>query len=216
MIDTVIYTAIFGGFDKLSSSVVNKNVKYICFTDKEIKCPPWEIVVVKPEYGLRRENRKYKILSHKFFEDYDYSIYIDGDYTVMCNLLPYIKKWLGENDIAVQKHPVRSCLYEEALTCIGQRKDKKEIIIKQIQKYKREGYPPRNGLTDNAFIIRRHTPQIKKFNEMWWNEVRNHSFRDQISFCYVIWKLKMKYSIIPILNPRGGKNIRYLKKGDHK
>ena len=198
----VIYTAIFGNFDKLKTpKIISNNVKYVCFSDKKIKCKPWEVRIIKPKYDANRENRMYKVLSHEFFPDHEYSIYLDGRYTIMRDLSLHVKEWLGNNDIAVLKHPRRNCLYEEAEACIKGKKDDIEIIKKQINKYKKEGYPENNGLTANGFIIRRHTKKIKEFNESWWNEVKNYSFRDQISFCYVINKLKMNYSIIPIPHP---------------
>lgn len=207
----VIYTAIFGNFDKLKTpKIISNNVKYICFSDKKIKCKPWEIRIIKPKYDANRENRRYKILSYKFFPDHEYSIYLDGRYTIMRDLSLHVKEWLGNNDIAVLKHPKRNCLYEEAEACIKGKKDDIEIIKKQINKYKKEGYPENNGLTANGFIIRRHTKKIKEFNESWWNEVKNYSFRDQISFCYVIYKLNLKYTIIPIPSPLLG-NKEYLK-----
>lgn len=65
----VVYTSIFGDFDKLQKpKVINKKIKYICFSNKMLNCPPWDVITVKPTYrDPRRENRKYKILSHKFF-----------------------------------------------------------------------------------------------------------------------------------------------------
>lgn len=210
-----IYTAIFGKFDILKSpKIINKDIKYICFTDRKMKCKPWEVKIVKPEYDLQRENRKYKILSHKFFEDYDYTIYLDGQYVIMSDLSQNVEKWLNNNDIALLKHPKRNCLYEEAKACIEKGKDDIDLIKKQIVKYKNEGYPENNGLTANGFIIRRHTKKIEEFNELWWNEVKNFSLRDQISFCYVINKLKMNYSIIPIEYPVKG-NYEFLKLRTH-
>ena len=76
----VIYTAIFGDFDKLRKpKIINKDIKYICFSDKKIRSNTWEVRVVEPEYqNNRKEARKYKILSHLFFKDYKYTAWVDG------------------------------------------------------------------------------------------------------------------------------------------
>ncbi len=209
----VIYTAIFGDFDILRKpKVINKNIKYVCFTDRKIKCHPWEINIVQTEFSdHRRENRKYKILSHKYLDDFQYSIYLDGRFIIMKDLSKYIEKWLGDNDIALLEHPKkRAGIYKEAEACIRGKKDNIDLIKKQMNKYRNEGYPENNGLTVNGFLIRRHTKQIEKFNEMWWNEVKNFSVRDQLSFCYVMHKLHIKYSLIPIPNPYNG-HSEYLK-----
>ena len=195
----VIYTAIFGGYDILKPPrVSNKNIRYICFTDRFMTCPPWKIIYVKSEFkDKRRESRKYKILSHRYFKDFEYSIYLDGNFEILEDLSKYVSKWLDKNQIAVRKHPERNCLYDEAKGCIKWKKDDRRIILKQISRYKNKGYPENNGLTANGFIIRRHTKKIEKFNEMWWNEIQNFSTRDQISFCYVMYELNLNYSIIP-------------------
>ena len=208
----VIYTAIFGNYDILvPPKVVNKNIKYVCFTDKKMKCYSWEIRVVKPEFkDPMRENRKYKILSHKYFEEYQYSIYIDGNFEILLDLSQHIETLLGKNDIAVLRHPFRDCIYKEAKMCIKKKKDNVELIKKQMKRYKAEGYPKNNGLAANGLIIRKHTKQIKKFNEMWWNEVKNYSKRDQLSFGYIIYKLGLKYSLIPNSKSYSTKYVRYL------
>ena len=51
-------------------------------------------------------------------------------------------------------------------------------------------------LVCGGFIIRKQTPKIKEFNETWWKEVKNYSYRDQISSSYAIYKSKLNYSII--------------------
>jgi len=195
----VIYTAIFGGYDPLKKpESVNSKIKYICFTDRNINCPPWEIIKVKPEFkDRRREARKFKILSHRFLKDFKYSIWLDGSYEILDDLSKFVKKWLGKNCIAVKKHSVRNCLYDEARFCMKQKLDTRKLIVKQINKYFREGYPKNNGLVDSSILIRKHTEDVKRFNERWWREVKNFSRRDQISFNYITYKLNINYSIIP-------------------
>ena len=203
----VVYTTIFDDFDSLKTpKVINENIFYLCYTDKKLKCYPWKINIVKTEYqDSRRENRKYKILmKNNIFDNFDSSVYVDGNFTITCDLNEYVEDWLGDNDIAVQQHPWRNCLYTEAMENIKLKLDKKRVIKKQIKKYKKEGYPKNNGLTENSILIRRHTNEIKELNRMWWNEVKNNSTRDQISLIYILYKLDVKYSIFPFPNPRNG------------
>ena len=194
----VIYTAIFGGHDNLKTpKISNENIQYICFSDQLIKCPPWKIIYIKPEFkDKRREARKFKILSHKYLKDFKYSIWLDGSYEILDDLNKFVKKWLGKNCIAVKKHPVRNCLYDEARICLKQKLDSRKLIVKQINKYFREGYPKNNGLVESSILIRKHTEDVKSFNERWWREVKKFSRRDQISFNYITYKLNMNYSII--------------------
>jgi hypothetical protein len=40
--------------------------------------------------------------------------------------------------------------------------------------------------------------EVKKFNDIWWDEVKNFSARDQLSQVYSSWKTDVKISPIPI------------------
>lgn len=87
--------------------------------------------------------------------------------------------------MAVFKHSERKCIYTEAKVCCERKLDNVEIIKKQIDLYKSEGYPENNNLSECSVILRRHTPKIIEFNEAWWEEIKKYSRRDQLSFDYV-------------------------------
>jgi hypothetical protein len=191
-----IYTSIINRYDSLKDPE-DINANYICYTDYKLKNESiWKQIIVKPKYDNTRSARYYKINSHKFFDELN--IWIDGTYTVKkVPSADVINKWLGENDIAIRTHPKRNCIYEEAKVVKKMHKDRKNIVNKQIKKYKNEAYPKNNGMVNSSLIIRRNTKKVKKINEMWWNMVLNYSKRDQLSFNYVMWKLNYDYSYIP-------------------
>ena len=71
------------------------------------------------------------------------------------------------------------------------RKDNSDIIDKQMEAYKKEGMPLKFGLPQSGIIIRKHNDEkCKKLMEAWWQEIKNHSKRDQLSFTYALWKNK--------------------------
>ena len=52
-----------------------------------------------------------------------------------------------------------------------------------------EGLPENAGLIEANVLIRRHNnPLIRELMEDWWEQLRVHGRRDQISFPYVAWK----------------------------
>jgi len=159
----------------------------------EKNSPRYDIKVFKGE-GLftspRMEAKIYKVLFHKFIKD-EYSIWVDGN-AFLKYQEEYYYDLLGDYDIAVKKHPGRNCVYEEAEACKQRKKDKEEIINKQVKKYKKEGYPADNGLGECQMIVRRNTPEMRRLCEAWWAEICAHSSRDQISFPY-IFRDKVKY-----------------------
>lgn len=140
-----------------------------------------------------RMNAKiFKILPHLFMND-EYSVWVDGNMTPKLTEQEYIA-FLGDNDIAVMNHPERQCLYDEGKFCEIKGKDIAEKIEPQLHRYHQEGYPRNNGLYACGFIVRRHTPKMKRLCEQWWAEICAGSSRDQISFPYVF---REGVSIIP-------------------
>ena len=196
----VIYTAITGGYDKLTApTVVNKDIDYICFTDNpSTKSTVWRMLpVVDNGLDLARQNRQYKLLPHRFLAEYKYSLYIDGNIDIIGDITQLIQKHMVSCSIAFFSHYQRNCVYEEARACIKQKKDGTEAIKKQIQRYRDEGYPRNNGLIEGGIILRRHNDlKIIKTMEAWWNELINESRRDQLSFNYVAWKNNTRYAIM--------------------
>ncbi|MDP5132392.1 MAG: glycosyltransferase, partial [Paraglaciecola sp.] len=71
--------------------------------------------------------------------------------------------------------------------CIKRSKDEPAPILKQLDYYKSNNYPPKNGLWETGVLVRRHNNAhcIKMMSE-WWLEVFRHSRRDQISLPYVL------------------------------
>jgi hypothetical protein len=64
--------------------IIEKNIDYICFTDnKKIKSKKWKLIYVVPNFKSNLENRKYKILPHKYLDKYDESLYIDGNIQII-------------------------------------------------------------------------------------------------------------------------------------
>jgi len=209
----VIYTAVFGGYEKkVPPPTVVSDARCVCFSDGCLAEKPWELIAVKgTESTSRRENRKHKILSHVFFPDAEYTIYIDGNFEVRTPVEEMLG-WLGDNDIALSRHPWRKSLYGEAITC--KRLWPKEPIGAQVKQYREDGCPDEHTLFAGGVIVRRHTEQIKKLNELWWEQLKKFSCRDQISFPYVLWKTGIKCSQIPCSwNELTNEKFRYLTHG---
>lgn len=200
--EIVIYTAICNGYDSLKEQPpsARNGVDFVAFTDSGENTKTWDVRPVCKDYKDPNRNAKiHKILSHQYFTDKRYSLWIDGSITIdfPFAIEKLIEMYLADHDIAVFKHPDRNCVYQEANACLQQKLDDPNIIRKQIQKYTKEGYPSNAGLAECTVILRRHTDTIKRFNEAWWDEIRNGSRRDQISFNYVAKKLNVKIRYFP-------------------
>ena len=214
----VVYTAIIGGYDTLNEpKYTPEGVDFICFTDRDIKSSTWQIRKVVPLYkDNTRTARKYKTLPHRWFPDYDISIWLDGNKTIEGDVLKYLE-YIKENGVAVFDHTkcfdVRNCVYQEAQAILdfGQRnyknnpskgirnwKDNPDVIVAQMKRYLEEGYPRDNSLAFTCGVIRKHnTPEVIRVMEDWWTEIKYGSKRDQLSFNYAAWKNDFKFVYLP-------------------
>jgi len=184
-----VYTAITNKKDTLKENQNTKGAKFVAFTDFPFESKVWERRPVCNEYpDPVRNAKKHKILPHIYFPDAEYSLWIDGSITLKVPLEELIHKFLQNTDIAMFPHPYRDCLYDEAMACITFGLDDPDVIDSQINRYNLEGYLPHRGLFEATVILRRHTNEIRAFNETWWDEIKWGSRRDQISLPYVLHK----------------------------
>lgn len=217
-----IYTSIFGGYDNLHEDQIQMDgVDYICFTDSDIKSDVWNIVKSTPIYNDPNRNaKKYKILPHRYLSEYDYSIWIDGNFNTIADI-----RQLCTNEYQVFDHnktllDPRNCVYKEyqAIIELGKRggnfKDNPEVMYNQIKRYADGGYPPNNGLASNGIIFRNHNnPEVIKVMEDWWLEIKHNSKRDQLSFDYIAWKNQFK---VVYLDGDIRKNKYFIHTGKHR
>lgn len=202
----VVYTAIIGGYDTLNEpSYKPDGVDFVCFTDRDIKSDTWEIRKVIPLYkDNTRTARKYKVLPHRFVSEYDYSVWIDGNFDVVGDF----RQLIDNSRMKVYDHTScydsRNCVYEEAnaIFRLGQEpgksfKDNPYTIKSQMERYISEGYPQNNGLLSSGVLFRKHNDSdVIKTMENWWTEIKYGSKRDQLSFNYVSWKNKFEFKYI--------------------
>ncbi|MBD5473706.1 MAG: DUF616 domain-containing protein [Lachnospiraceae bacterium] len=196
----VIYTVITGGYDALvEPEYIDKDFDYICFTDDEnLTSDLWSVQYIENIEGLdsARLSRKYKILCHEFLKEYDFSIYVDGKVQIIGDLKRYLEMYSRGSSMLCFPHFLRECAYEEAKVCAAIGKDVPDVIEKQMKGYLQEGYPVDNGLIDGACLVRLHHDHVlQEVMTCWWNEVKNKSRRDQLSFGYACWKNDFHYDL---------------------
>lgn len=189
-------TSITGGKNLLRDKQITGDAKFIAYMDMPIESKTWEIRKSFDKFtDPRRNSRAPKLLSHQFC-DTEYSIWIDGSMSLHLKPEFLIEKYLKNHDIAVFKHPLRDCIYGEALKCATARLDDPETIIEQVSSYQRAGYAKNKGLCECGVILRRHTSKVIEFNNFWWSEFCRHSSRDQISFMYAVDSVGIRVNTI--------------------
>lgn len=234
----VIYTSFFG-YKSNDDFYLHKpqcdlgGWDLICFTDNpKIKSDSWEVKLVNRIYtDGARQNRLYKILPHRHLSDYDISVCIDADVAITKNIGGIVEKYLSESNLAVLDHSIcgmsttgnlnrRNCIYEEArfIQWLGdnharkQYKDDMNVIHRQMNQYREDGYPADNGLARTTVIFRRHNESdVIETMERWWLEYQYNSRRDQLSFPYSAWKTNLNFELIPI-DIDDNEYFKYMKK----
>ena len=195
----IIYTTIFGGYDDITKPTLPNNWDWKCFSEENSI----------PLYTDNTRNaKKFKVLPHRYLQDYEYSIFIDGNMYVVGNVDELVEKYLSDSNIAFFDHnknrmDPRDCIYDEynAIMNLGKNdpnqnfKDNPQVMYDQVKRYQDEGYPSHNGLITGMVILRRHNEKdCIRVMEDWWTEIKYGSKRDQLSFNYVAWKNNTKFN----------------------
>ena len=191
----VIYTCITGGYDGIiEPQQISDGFDYVCFTDDEsMKSNIWDIrPLPKETEGLSqvKKQRYVKINPHLLLNEYDISIWVDGNVTIKSDLNKFVSENVVDNcSVYVPKHPQRNCIYAEEKVVLKMGKDKIDRTRPQIDRYRKEGFPENYGLLQSNILLRKHNEQdCIKLMEEWFNELKNGSHRDQLSFNYAAWK----------------------------
>ena len=201
-IKKVVYSIIIGDYDKISSFNKQDGYNYFLFSDLNYNNTNWTIIPIsklkeKVNTSKVKITRYIKLFPHLFFEDYELSIYFDGSYILNGNLNELLLRILNPSfDIYFLQHPERNKIFEEFSSVIMYKKETKETVDLIKKRYIKENFPDILGLTENCIIVRMHNKKhIIKLMEVWWNEIKNYSHRDQLSLNYAIWKLNLKIKI---------------------
>ena len=208
-----VYTAIFGDYDELMQpKVIDSQCDYFCISDKEpknigiFKWIPLEVICDELIGNSALKNRYCKMLPHRIFPQYKYSIYVDGNIMIDYKLNHLLNK-LGGRAMGFFDHINCNELYVEAFRFSDQyiAIENVDLIKKQVLEYCAVGFPFGFGFVENGVIIREHNvPSCISVMENWWLEYQKYTTRDQISFMYAVWKSGLSKNDIAIM----GKNWR--------
>ena len=206
----VIYTCISGEYDTLMEpEYISEGYDYVCFTDQPFKSKVWQIRPIPEELSYLSEvkrQRCIKIKPHRYLPEYDFSVWVDANISLKGDINTFINENCSNEGavLYVGKHPQRDCVYQEGEACIKIKKDTKENVNRQLNAYKKEGFPEHYGLPQTGIMLRYHNDEsCKMLMETWWEQVERYSHRDQLSFSYALWKnqdIKIMYLSETIFN----------------
>jgi hypothetical protein len=218
----VVYTAIVGNYNPLRNPAhIDPSIDYVCFTDEPrwfrlANQTVWQGRPFPPgELDSTRTNRQVKLLPHRYFPEYEYSVYVDGSIRITGDIRTLLEEYKYPKMLC-HKHPKRDCIYQEGLACIDLKKETPEAINHQLATYRAEGLPEHHGMIEANVLIRRHNdPEIVALMQAWWHELQSKSRRDQISFPYVAWRQSFWPTLMGEKNVWGSSEVFRLETTHH-
>lgn len=196
-----VYTAITAAYDDLRPQPVLPGVSYTAFLEPVFRnVPPWRAVPLAVEaIDPTRRAKRPKVLAHEYFPEAEYSMWIDGTVTLSRGswLSDWIELYLRDVDVATSEHPRHASIYEHGEFVMRQGLDARGVVAAQLERYRAAGFQSRSGCVQCKYVFRRHTPEVKRFNERWWKEIEEGSRRDQLSFQFAAEATGVSYAMLP-------------------
>lgn len=190
------YTCITGGYDSLKEPLAQSNgIDLVCFSDNaDLRSDAWQVRPIPSELTFLskvKQQRIIKICPHRYLQDYDVSVWIDGNLRIKNDLSRFIAQYdLSKHSLYTRIHPSRDCIYEEARSIIELKKDSRMKIQPMVDRYKQAGYPSHIGMAETNVLLRDHNKlDCQRLGNEWATEILKYSHRDQMSFNYICWKL---------------------------
>ena len=187
----IIYSCMIGNYDNVTSFKKQRGYDYILFTDQNIKNTNWTIFpipdeVLKLNVSDIKKQRYMKIHPHKFFKNYDLSLYIDPNYEITGDLDDYLINTLNPLDHIYIPHLQFGKGMKQAIDkAIEKKLDDVSLLKHVMDRYNQSKLLDKTGIVNAGLIIRKHhTEDCIKLMERWWEEVRDYSHVDNFAFDY--------------------------------
>lgn len=198
----VVYTCLFGEGRKITEPIYkNAFWDYICFTDQKDKWGKREGVwlFLEPARPENWDNNLladyYMINSHKIFQDYDFSIWIDSQMHIVGELEQWYEDY-GKRASFLAFPDSRSDNIYNIISTNLKEDDRNIANRKKIFRYRKEGYPERHGLVDVRCLYKNHRDEkLCQVLEDWWKEVVQDTVYGKYGFNYAAWKNDFKFAL---------------------
>jgi hypothetical protein len=205
----VFYTCVTGAYD--AWRVLDQpaaDAGYVYFSDSLPPGPKdgWDIRPI-PDFarqGNSKDTSRFiKMHPHLLFPEHSASVYVDGNVFPTRAASAYCQQIAAQHVLSIYRHPVRDCLFDEALECerlglvyVGK-------IARRLVQYRAAGYLAHAGLLETNVLIRQHhDAQLVRLMALWWREYESGVTRDQLSLPYLLWREQFPLNCLGESDPR--------------
>lgn len=199
----VVYSCLIGDYDNVTSFKRQKGYDYILFTDQKIVNTNWTVLPIPREVERMKlsnikKQRYIKIHPHKFFKNYDLSIYIDANYIIKGDLDDFLINTLNPIDIIYITHlQFGKGIHEAIKNAISRKLDKFSILNETLTRYNDYKILNKPGIVNAGLIIRKHHKEdCIKLMDKWWEEIEKYSHVDNIAFNYAGYMTGVRFLYI--------------------
>jgi hypothetical protein len=197
---TAIYTAIYGGYDRLAPQPELDGVDWVCFTDNaELMASPWTTQVEPSKYRHPRLSAKwFKTHPHRAVGEYQRTIWIDGNMRVTSPTFVHeLLEILGDQPLAIFPHPDRDNIFDEADESAAMPKYHELPVFEQVQHYRRQGFIEKELYACGVLVRDNVDRRMRRLNEAWLAECLRWTYQDQLSLPYLLWRHNVRPALIP-------------------
>lgn len=172
----IIFSAVSPGYDRDNLSG---------FQEDEVETKWIELSDSNPVYW----NRRIKIMNPP--SGSMWTLYLDGSLSPKGRVGELVEGWLAHADMALFRHPHRSCTYAEIDACVARKKITAEQGEQARAVLRLAGFPRDWGLWACGMIARRThlNPTQWYVAPLWW-KFTEPILRDQIWLPFALWKIK--------------------------
>lgn len=173
-----------------------KGVEYIAFTNrKDLKSDFWDVRIVEKDEDIswRMMSRKLKWnLDTTLVPEFTHSIWMDSQCYFKFDPLAIVDYYLQEKyHTAIHHHTDLTSVYVEGMvTSYLYYNDKPSVVNRQLERYHDEGHPYQYDHYETGILIRKFCDESVKLGKDIYNELTNHSIRDQICTPYCVKKAR--------------------------
>lgn len=208
----IIYSAMFGGYDKLNPIINNLKFKNFFFItdDAQLKknYPKQVILVQKKKLSDSLTNRFYKLNPSYIFKKNKFVLYIDSNIAINEKFIKEINAYKKKDkDIFFLKHPYRNNASDELFTLLS---DGKISLLKYLNYYNKVK-KFKKLFECNTILFNLSSKRTVNFLKYWREFTITKIQRDQIAIFFAFNLVKINYGVFNISNIRSHKYIKFYK-----